>query len=64
MKEETKNGIKKYAFTILKVLLVSPIVLIAGVVDVLLQIACAVVYAIIGDHKAACDVLDKIKSNL
>lgn len=64
MKEETKTGIKNYAFTLLKVLLVMPIVLVGGVMDVLLQMACAMVYAIIGDYKSAGEVLDKIKSNL
>lgn len=64
MKEKTKTGIKNYAFTLLKVLLVMPIVLVAGVMDVLLQLACALVYAIIGDYKSVGEVLDKIKCNL
>lgn len=64
MKEETKAGIKTYAVTLLKVLLVMPIVLVAGVMDVLLQLACAMVYAIIGDYKSVGEILGKIKCNL
>ena len=71
MKEETKNVIKsagkvvgEYVGTLLKVAIVSPIVFVGTVADVLVSIACAVAYALIGDGKEVINVLDKIRCNL
>ena len=70
MKEETKKmiksagkGVGKYVGTLLKVAIVSPIVFVGTVADVLVSIACAVAYALLGDGKEVINILDKIKCN-
>lgn len=70
MKGKTKYVVKKsaaevgkYVGSLLKLVIVIPIVIMGSVITLLLQITCAVAFALLGDYESLNDVLNKIKCN-